>query len=449
MSNLRDMEELISDIVDVELKEYMREALTCYMTGAHRACVVLSFIAIFEDLFKKLDGMATTNRVARAIFTEISKKRDEQKVYENDLLNRLKSEKIITEIDADFLTVLRTLRNKAAHPSGHKPTAEEARYVYSETIHRFLSKPVLSTTQVADQILSKLTNSYLFPTSNINDHAVVVNEGVKNLHHDGYSYLLNKLLLSLDDANEQIKLNAKRYLLGLSFKPLNSDVVEQIKKQLIIECSSDDSKRQCLMECISTNGGLLKDIDDIIYLRINKMIEDTISATKTSDQHTYLKHPVQIIKSVLGLNKEIIDRCFSSSVGDVLEKYKLSPVLMKCVKGHEWARRKVIQLIFEQAGSSTFSEANSFAQSASTYDDDISTLMDNISCLELIIHICTAGKWGAFGAEGMMNGKFNNIPQIKGQAVKALQDDIAICQEIIDRVKPSLGKAEDFEKDYF
>lgn len=98
MSSLRDMEELIGDIVDVELKEYMREALICYMTGAHRACVVLSFIAIFEDLFKKLDGMATTNRVAKAIFTEISKKRDEQKVYENDLLNKLKSEKIITEI---------------------------------------------------------------------------------------------------------------------------------------------------------------------------------------------------------------------------------------------------------------------------------------------------------------------------------------------------------------
>jgi len=448
MSSLRDMEELISDIVDVELKEYMREALTCYMTGAHRACVVLSFIAIFEDLFKKLDGMATTNRVARAIFSEISKKRDEQKVYENDLLNKLKSEKIITEIDADFLTVLRTLRNKAAHPSGHKPTAEEARYVYSETIHRFLSKPVLSTTQVADQILSKLTNSYLFPTSNIQDHATVVNDGVKNLHHDGYSYLLRKLLEALDNANEQIKINAKRYLLGLSFKPLNNDVLEQIKKQIIIECSTDESKRQCVMECISTNGNLLKDVEDIVYLRLNKMIEDTISSTKSSDQHTYLKHPIQIINNVLGLDKAIIDKYFKSNVEDVLEKYKLSPLLMKYVKGHEWARQKLIKSIFAQAGSSTFSEANSFAQSASSYDEDISILMDNASCFELITHVCTAGEWGAFGAEGMMKGKFNNIPNIKGKAIKALQDDIASCQEIIERVRPSLGKAEDFGKDY-
>ncbi|EFO0124378.1 hypothetical protein D1O60_12540, partial [Escherichia coli] len=236
MSSLRDMEELISDIVDVELKEYMREALTCYMTGAHRACVVLSFIAIFEDLLKKLNGMASTNKVARAIFAEINKKREEQKVFENDLLNRLKSEKIITDIDADFLTVLKTLRNKAAHPSGHKPTAEEARYVFSETIGRFLSKPILSTTQVADEIISKLTNAYLFPTTNIQDHATVVNEGVKNLHHDGYSYLLKKLLQSLDNPNEQIQVNAKRYLLGLSSNPLNDQVLQQIKKQVLEEC---------------------------------------------------------------------------------------------------------------------------------------------------------------------------------------------------------------------
>ncbi|EAY3776853.1 hypothetical protein FGS41_24060, partial [Salmonella enterica] len=362
MSSLRDMEELISDIVDVELKEYMREALTCYMTGAHRACVVLSFIAIFEDLLKKLDGMASTNKVARAIFTEINKKREEQKVYENDLLNRLKAERIITEIDAEFLTLLKTLRNKAAHPSGHKPTAEEARYVFSETISRFLSKPVLSTTQVADQILSKLTNTYLFPTTNIQDHATVVNEGVKNLHHDGYSYLLKKLLESLDSPNEQIQVNAKRYLLGLSSNPLNTDVLEQIKKQVLEACSSDETKTQLLMECISTNGNLIKGLDDIVYLRINKMFESIISTTKTADQHTYLRHPVQIVRSIISLDKAVVDKFFKDNVDDVLNKYKFSPLLMKIVKNKEWARAELINNIFEKAGSSTFDEANSFAR---------------------------------------------------------------------------------------
>jgi len=443
------MEELISDIVDVELKEYMREALTCYMTGAHRACVVLSFIAIFEDLLKKLDGMATTNKTARAIFTEISKKRDEQKVYENDLLNKLKSEKIITEIDADFLTVLKTLRNKAAHPSGHKPTAEEARYVYSETINRFLSKPVLSTTQVADQILSKLTNAYLFPTTNITDHSAVVNDGVKNLHSDGYSYLLLKLIESLDHTNEQIQTNAKRYLLGLAFKPLNYDVLQQIKKHIIIDCCSDNNKAQLIMECIATNYRLLNGLDEIVYLRLNKMFEDRIMSSKTSDQHTYLKHPIQISKSLLKLDEEIINKFFKKSVEDVLEVYKLSPLLMKIVKNKDWAERKVIKSIFEKAGSSTFDEANSFARSASAYDEDLSHLMSNMECLELIVRVCDAGVWGAYGSEGMMKGKFNNIPKVKEKALKALLEDETASQEVIERIRPDLGSAEDFEKNYF
>lgn len=449
MSSLRDMEELISEIVDVELKEYMREALTCYMTGAHRACVVLSFIAIFEDLLKKLDGMASTNRVARAIFTEINKKREEQKVYENDLLNRLKAEKIITEIDADFLTVLRTLRNKAAHPSGHKPTAEEARYVFSETISRFLSKPVLSTTQVADQIISKLTNTYLFPTTNIQDHATVVNEGVKNLHHDGYSYLLKKLLESLDNPNEQIQVNAKRYLLGLSSNPLNADVLGQIKKQVLEECSSDENKTQLLMEFISTNARLIKGLDDIVYLRINKMFERTISTTKAADQHTYLRHPVQIVKSILALDKAVVDKFFKNNVDDVLNKYKFSPLLMKIVRNKEWARDKLINNIFGKAGSSTFDEANSFARSASAYDKDIAILMNDIECFELIVHVCNAGLWGAYGADGMMKGRFNNIPEIKEKALKALKNEPADCQGVIERIRPGLSSSSDFEKDFF
>ncbi|MFV8983753.1 hypothetical protein [Serratia fonticola] len=202
------------------------------------------------------------------------------------------------------------------------------------------------------------------------------------------------------------------------------------------------------MECIATNGDLLKGMEDIVYLRLNKMFKDAISTTESSDQHTYLRHPVQFANSVLGLEKAIIDRCFSPSINDVLEKYKLSPILMKYIKRHEWARHKVIQSIFEQAGSTTFAEANSFIQSVSSSDGDISSLMDNLNCFELIIHICTAGDWGAYGAEGMMKGKFNNIPKIKEKAVKALQDNVVACQEIIERVRPNLCEAEGFEEQY-
>ena len=48
----------------------------------------------------------------------------------------------------------------------------------------------------------------------------------------------------------------------------------------------------------------------------------------------------------------------------------------------------------------------------------------------------------------MMKGKFNNIPKIKEKAVKALQDNISNCQEIIARISPALCEAKDFEERY-
>ncbi|MEN4930204.1 hypothetical protein ABEI22_13970 [Erwinia billingiae] len=448
MTRLRDMEELLADVVDVDLKEYMREALTCYMTGANRACVVLSFIAIFEDLFKKLDGMAATNSTAKSIFDEISKKRDEQKVYENDLLNKLKSEKIISDIDADFLNVLRTLRNKAAHPSGHKPTAEEARYVYSETIGRFLSKPVLSTTQVADEILSKLKNAYLFPTSNIQEHSQVVNEGVNTLHHDGYAYLIRKLISFVNDTNEQVKLNAKRYLLGLSFKPLNDDVLGQIKKLIVVECSSDDGKRLLLMECISTNANLLKGLDSIVYLRLNKMVEETFSKTTSSDQHAYLRHPVQIINSIIELDKSEIDKYFKKVVGEIIGKYYLSPLLIKYSSKKEWVKISVIKNIYDNAGSTTFADANHFAKTAWNHDAELAGLMSDLQCFELIAHVCDASIWGAFESEIMVKGKFNNIQKVKIKALKAIDNESESCQDILSKVRPGFPALDDFKSEY-
>lgn len=449
MSKLKDMEELIEGIVDINMKEYMREALTCYMTDAYRACIVLSFIAIFEDVFKKLDGMATTNSTARTIFNEIKQKRDEQKVFENDLLNKLKSAKIISEIDADFLGVLKTLRNKAAHPSGHKPTAEEARYVYSETINRFLSKPVLSTTQVADEIISKLTNEYLFPTTDIRDYSNIVNQDIKTLHSDGYAYLIKKLMNSLGGGVSQIPKNAKNYILGLAHSPINEVVVEQIRKGVLTEYSSDENKRILLIESISTNSKLLQGLDNTVYLRLNKMILDTIKITTTADQHTFLRHPVNILNSLIKLDRSFIDQHFPTVIDEVISKYMLSPLLMKYVQKQDWVKQKVITSIFQQAGSSTFDEANSFAKSAWSSDVELTSLMDAYQCFELLVRISDAALGGAYTSNDVLKSKFANIPKVKMMAENAIADNPARCQEIIDSIRPGLGSLTEFSDNHF
>ncbi|MDN6307724.1 hypothetical protein [Psychrobacter sp.] len=44
MPHLHDMEELISSIEDNQVKDYMKEAMSCYMANAYRACIVLGCV---------------------------------------------------------------------------------------------------------------------------------------------------------------------------------------------------------------------------------------------------------------------------------------------------------------------------------------------------------------------------------------------------------------------
>ena len=75
MANLTDMEELLGSIEAVQIREYMREAMSCYMAGAYRGCIVLSYIALFDDLLSKLGELGNVNSEAKSVFWEASQKK--------------------------------------------------------------------------------------------------------------------------------------------------------------------------------------------------------------------------------------------------------------------------------------------------------------------------------------------------------------------------------------
>ncbi|MEW5607110.1 hypothetical protein, partial [Pseudomonas juntendi] len=75
MAHLTDMEELIATISDAEIRDYMREAMSCYMAGAYRGSIVLSYIALFDDILVKLGELAKVNTVAKTISDEAFKKK--------------------------------------------------------------------------------------------------------------------------------------------------------------------------------------------------------------------------------------------------------------------------------------------------------------------------------------------------------------------------------------
>ena len=124
MPGLTDMEELIASVDDADVANYLREAYVCYGTSAYRACIVLTSNALFDGLKKKIDALASINKACKKVSLHIKGLHDLQKPFESDLIDQMKSEGLLDELEFDRLKQVIKHRNKSAHPSGHSPTAE-------------------------------------------------------------------------------------------------------------------------------------------------------------------------------------------------------------------------------------------------------------------------------------------------------------------------------------
>ena len=216
LAHLTDMEELLASIPGVDVRDYMREAMNCYMAGAYRGSLVLSYIALFDDLLAKLGELANVNATAKTIFFEATKKKADQDVYEGFLIDQLTSKNLITGLDSSFLTILRTLRHKSAHPSGHKPSPEEARFIFFEVVYRFLSKPILSTVHLVDDVVARLKNTNFFPSTTISDIRNVVRDEIALIHDEALPQLVSKIVTAINSVDAATRNNASLFLIGLS-----------------------------------------------------------------------------------------------------------------------------------------------------------------------------------------------------------------------------------------
>lgn len=121
-------------------------------------------------------------------------------------------------MDKNFLDILRNIRNKAAHASGHKPSAEEARYIFYEVINRFLCQPILSTAQLIDELIQRLENNNFSPTTIKEDVKEVVAEEINSLHKQAFPMLISKLIEKTNSSSSNINIgrNATLFITGLA-----------------------------------------------------------------------------------------------------------------------------------------------------------------------------------------------------------------------------------------
>ncbi len=452
MAHMVDMEELLATVSSSDVRDYMREAMSCYMANAYRGCIVLCFIALFDDLLDKLRELSKVNRAARRIYGDAKKKKEEQAVFESYLIDQLGSTNLLSGLDTDFLNILRDLRNKSAHPSGHKPSAEEARFIFSEVISRFLSQPILTTTKLVDMMIERLKNKYFFPTSQPLDIKEVVTEELKELHRAAYPLLVIKFTSEFTSSNVDIKRNAGLFLIGLAALD-EAELNSVLQKKVIIGKSEDPEYTILILGLISSNGKLFSGLSKTCIKRIIKLYSERIDNIKASDSETQFSHPIRVFESLAHvLSDDDLVKTLSDEIQELFKKRPYSNYLISTLMNNNLPKIRAMYLeeIKKKAGSDKYDVTNDFASTVEDIDGDLGKLTSDKDAFEIVVALLKAANGEAFGAQWLRETKFTRIPSIKSRAVKYIKGNNREAKEYIqDKLLLDNMKMSGFLDKYF
>lgn len=417
MAHLTDQEELLATIPGSEIRDYMREAMNCYMAGAYRGTLVLSYIALFDDLLAKLGELANVNSAAKAIYTEALKKKGDQDVYESYLIDQLTSKSLITGLDGSFLNTLRTLRNKSAHPSGHKPSAEEARFIFYETVSRFLAKPLLSTTHLVDQLIDRLKNSNFFPSNAVLEIASVVSDETASLHVEAMPQLVAKLCVAVKSADTTTQTNASYFLIGLA-KLDKPHITTALQTKLITTMADDSAFAGLITQTISANGKLVAGLNSTTEVRVRAVIAQKIKETTGAVSESKLIHPTSALSSIAAaLPFANLLATYQPELDALFEKRAHSTFVVKLVKDNPELLPLYFPHALARAGSSTFDISKSFASAIESLDAPLGELLTDMQAFQIIVAVVRAANNGTWAASGVANSKFSDAPMLRSKAL--------------------------------
>jgi hypothetical protein len=430
LAHLTDMEELVSSVQNEEIRDYMSESLACYMAGAYRASVVLTFIALFDDILAKLAALGKVNKKAKGIADAASQKRADQEVFETYLIDQLKTNSLLTALDAGFLGTLRDLRNKAAHPSGHQASAEEARFVFYEAVSRFLSRPILSTTQLADEVLNTFTDANLFPSTSIDVIVKVVKKELTNIHPQTYPYFVTKTLEKTQSPEADTAKNARFFLSGLA-RAADADAAAALKKYAVEKFASNKAHQSNIISLLCANGKLFEGLDDVTYQRIAVLVSDCVQNVDIASPHTNFSHPAALFVSLFVANESgFVLSKLGPQFDAFLERFTYSAFFGRSILPVPQARALLLSKLYVKAGSYDFGIANDFVKHASDIDKIMAEGLLPEEGFKLLVNVLSAADTGAFSAIDMRNAHFAATPKLIAKANEFLAIDVAAAKAL-------------------
>ncbi|WP_170324569.1 hypothetical protein [Ruegeria arenilitoris] len=442
MGGLTDMEELLSEISNKEFVDYMREAIACYNGGAYRGCIVMSYIALFDDIREKLGELAKVNRDAKKIWQDVEKRVGDQEVFESYMADQLKSKGLLEEKKYQRLNLVRDLRNKAAHPSGVHATAEEARFVFQVVIREFLGESLLKTTHAVDALVGDLKSSNLFPTQKISDTKEIVEDELSKLHEKALPYLIAQLLNARESSDNTTCQNADRFLVGMASMG-SGEVRVLLRKMVIIKCCVDDDNAKFIGRMISADANLLDCLAKKDHARVCKLLVKHAKVSKSGLTSNYA-HPARQMKSLAsGFEEDFILENYEDFFSELLTQNPYTPMFFNSLQGKGKLVDRLLEKWKSNAGSSTFEVANKFAGSIEEIDLAVGKLLDEQASLEITVAVMEAADWGAFEAKSLVKSKFSDAPKLVAATKQFIADRETEAESIIASSSVT-GSLEDF-----
>ena len=171
-----DLEDLISKVRDARARRHIREAVLAYGTGAYRASIVMTWIAVIYDIIDKIQelelggDLGARGHLQRLDAIRASNNLGAAQDFERKILDLAAEFQFLSPVDAKDLERLREDRNRCAHPTArsreenYEPPPELARLHLRNAVTHLLSKPPLQGKAALADLMSRV-HSDLFPTS--------------------------------------------------------------------------------------------------------------------------------------------------------------------------------------------------------------------------------------------------------------------------------------------
>ncbi len=287
-SPLADLDELVLKCRDERALQYIKEAVSCYKSGAFRSAIVSTWIAVTFDLIDKFKELSLLgDKEAEKQVEEIEKARHINDItrflqLERDIINVARDKlELISHTESIDLERLKEDRNRCAHPSMNlegdifNPSAELARLHIHSAVNHLLQYPPSQGKYALDKIILEIESNF-FPSSKKDVLSVIRNSP---LSKPRYSLLRNFIVVLIKNTLKEgyeTRVKTKIYLVLEAIKELHQESYDDILgKDLsrIISTVSDDNLNFAVILLMNVDDSW-EYLEESVKLKLNNFVQE-------------------------------------------------------------------------------------------------------------------------------------------------------------------------------